>query len=51
MKKIMTNYSGAILLYSVIILGVFVLNARFKYLIAIEIERENSSIVAMGDVR
>lgn len=51
MKKIMTNYSGAILLYSVIVLGVLVLNARFKYLNAMEGESETSSIVAMGDVR
>ena len=46
MKKIITKYSGAILLYSVIVFGVFVLNARFKYLN--EIEKNNNSIVAIG---
>lgn len=46
MKKIWTKYCGAILLYSVIIGGVFILNARFKYLN--ELER-NYNIVAVGD--
>lgn len=32
MKKIIKTYSGAIFLYSVLILGVFILNERFKYL-------------------
>ena len=32
MKKILVKYSGAILLYAVVIIGVIVLNARFKYL-------------------
>ena len=41
MKKIMTKYSGVIFLYSVIVLGVFALNARCKYLNEIEqIEKE-----------
>ena len=36
MKKIITKYSGAILLYSVVIVGVFAINVRFKYLNEIE---------------
>lgn len=48
MKKIITKYSGAILLYSVIIFGVFALNARFKYLNEVEMKGENSSVLAIG---
>ena len=47
MKKIINKYSGALLLYSVIILGVFVLNARFKYLNKIEMKGDNSLVMAM----
>lgn len=46
MKKIITKYNGAILLYSVIIFGVFALNARFKYLN--EVENQNNNIIAIG---
>lgn len=50
MKKIWTKYSGVILLYSVILFGVFALSARFKYLEELEIvEERNYSVVAMGD--
>lgn len=49
MKKIISKYCGAILLYSVVILGVFVLNARFKYLNEIEMKGESSLIAAMGN--
>ncbi len=49
MKKIIEKYSGVILLYSVIIFGVFALNARFKYLNELEKKGENSTIVAIGD--
>lgn len=50
MKKFMTKYCGAIMLYSVIILGVFVLNARFKYLNELEITEERDYyVVALGD--
>lgn len=50
MKKMMTKYSGAIMLYSVIILGVFILNARFKYLEEVEkTEERNYYVVALGD--
>jgi hypothetical protein len=38
MKKNLEKYSGVILLYSVVIIGVIVLNARYKYLNEIEIE-------------
>lgn len=48
MKKIITKYNGAILLYSVIIFGVFAINARFKYLNEVEMKGENSNIVAMA---
>ncbi len=47
MKKIVNKYNGAILLYSVIILGVFILNARFKYLNQIEMKGENSQVIAI----
>lgn len=47
MKKIIAKYNGAILLYSVIIFGVFAINARFKYLNEIEMKGENSNVVAM----
>lgn len=49
MKKIINKYCGAILLYSVIIVGVFALNARFKYLNEMEMKGENSFVVAMGN--
>ncbi len=50
MKKFMTKYCGAIMLYSVIILGVFVLNARFKYLNELEITEERDYyVVAVGE--
>lgn len=48
MKKIWTKYSGVILLYSVVVCGVFLLNARFKSLIDTKIE-ERSYLVAIGD--
>lgn len=49
MKKIINKYCGAILLYSVIIIGVFALNARFKYLNEIEMKGDNSLVMAMGN--
>lgn len=50
MKKLWTKYCGAIMLYSVIILGIFILNARFKYLEDLEmIEERGYNIVAIGD--
>lgn len=50
MKKFMTKYCGAIMLYSVIILGVLVLNARFKYLNELEITEERDYyVVAVGE--
>lgn len=49
MKKMLNKYSGAILLYSVIIVGVFVLNARFKYLNEIEMKGDNSLVMAIGN--
>ncbi len=49
MKKILKKYSGAILLYSVIIIGVFALNARFKYLNEIDMKGENSQLVAISE--
>ncbi len=50
MKKIWTKYNGALLLYSVIIFGVFAINYRFKNLNTIEINEERSyKLVAMGD--
>ncbi len=47
MKKIITKYSGVVLLYSVIIVGVFVLNERFKYLNTLN-EKTTTNIVAIG---
>jgi hypothetical protein len=49
MKKILIKYSGAILLYSVVIIGVFALNARFKYLNEKYVEGDKVSIVALGN--
>lgn len=49
MKKILEKYSGVILLYSVIVIGVFALNQRFKYLNTMEMKGENSNIVAIGN--
>lgn len=50
MKKIWKKYCGAIMLYSVIIFGVFALNARFKYLNELEITEERDYyVVAVGD--
>lgn len=48
MKKIITKYSGAILLYSVLIIGVFAMNARCKYLNEVE-KTENKSVIAMKE--
>lgn len=47
MKKIISKYSGAIFLYSVIIVGIFALDARFKYLNEINMEGGNSQLVAI----
>ncbi len=49
MKKILNKYCGAIFLYSVIILGVFILNARFKYLNEINGKGENSYLIAVHE--
>ena len=49
MKKILEKYSGVILLYSVIIVGVFALNQRFKYLNTMEMKGNSSEVVAMGN--
>ncbi len=49
MKKIVMKYCGAILLYSVIIIGIFALNARFKYLNEIEKKGVSSQNMAIGD--
>ena len=49
MKKLINKYCGAILLYSVIIVGVVALNARFKYLNEIEMKGENSLVMAIGN--
>lgn len=45
MKKIISKYSGAIFLYSVIIIGIFALDARFKYLNEINMEGGNSQFM------
>ncbi len=47
MKKIIEKYSTAIILYCVIIIGIFSLNERFKNLN--EMKGENSSIVAINN--
>lgn len=50
MKKILVKYSGAILLYTVVVIGVIALNARFKYLNENESVREGiSEAIALGD--
>lgn len=49
MKKIINKYCGAILLYSVIVIGVFALNARFKYLNEIEMKGDNSLVMAIAN--
>lgn len=50
MKKILVKYSGAILLYTVVVIGVIALNARFKYLNENEPVREGiSEAIALGD--
>lgn len=46
MKKIITKYSGVLFLYSVIIIGVFALNARCKYLNELE-QTEKYNTIAM----
>lgn len=49
MKKIWTKYSGVILLYSVIVGGLVLLDARFKYLNEKVILEERNYYVAIGD--
>ncbi len=50
MKKILVKYSGAILLYTAVIIGVIALNARFKYLNENEIVKEGiSETIALGE--
>jgi hypothetical protein len=49
MKKIIKKYNGVILLYLVIIVGVFVMNARYKYLNEIEVERDSAVATLMGN--
>lgn len=45
MKKIMEKYLGVILLYSVIIIGVLSLNARFKYLNELELNQNSNKTI------
>lgn len=50
MKKLWTNYCGAILVCSVVFFGILALNARYNYLNQNEMELErNNTIVALGD--
>ncbi len=49
MKKIIKNYCGVILLYSVIIFGAIILNTRFQYLNEINEKGDNSSLVAVKE--
>ena len=44
MKKIIEEYLGVIFLYSVVIFGIFILNARFKYLNETEIKNQNVAV-------
>ena len=45
MKKIIEEYLGVILLYSVVIVGVLSLNARFKYLNDLELNQNSNHTI------
>lgn len=47
MKKMIVKYSGALLLYSVVIFGVIAINARCKYLNNNIMKGEGSNLVAI----
>ncbi len=47
MKKIMRNYGVVILFYAVLIIGVFALNSRFRYLNEQNVEKHQ--VVAVGE--
>ncbi len=45
MKKLLVNYGGIILFYSVLIFGVLLLNARFAYLNNLPTNVANNNII------
>lgn len=49
MKKTLTNFGGLILFYLVIIIGVLLLNMRFKNLNNIKIDEINKNYIAMNN--
>jgi len=49
MKKTILNFGGIILFYSIIIVGVLLLNQRFAYLNSISNNNVNNSYVAMNN--
>lgn len=49
MKKTITNMGGLVLFYSVIIIGVLLLNMRFSYLNEINNETLNNTYIAMNN--
>jgi len=48
MKKTLLNIGGVILFYSVIVVGVLLLNMRFSYLNEIDNNNLNESYIAMN---
>ncbi len=49
MKKILANVGGLLLFYSVIIIGVLILNQRFSYLNGLERANNNSVYITMNE--
>lgn len=48
MKKTLKNFGGLVLFYSVIIIGVLLLNIRFSYLNEITGDNINETYIAMN---
>ena len=49
MKKTLKNYGGLILFYSVLIIGVMLLDMRFEYLNNLRNSSINNNIMAMNN--
>lgn len=49
MKKTLNNIGGLILFYSVIVIGVLLLNMRFSYLNAVNTENIGNTYIAMNN--
>ena len=49
MKKVVANMGGLIMFYSIIIIGVLLLNLRFSYLNSLNNSYNNETLIAMNN--